>query len=59
VTKAVSNQFGGQGVADQMIRFNGYPFLEQESKEDESAFDEPSACDSWMNEPSLTLQSPT
>ncbi|BGP18692.1 hypothetical protein JCM10213_006913 [Rhodosporidiobolus nylandii] len=28
VTKAVSDQFGGGGIADQMIRFNGYPLLE-------------------------------
>jgi len=42
VTKAVSDQFGGHGIADRMIRFNGYPFLEQEDKEDSEAFDEPS-----------------
>ncbi|KAM0755906.1 hypothetical protein T439DRAFT_320603 [Meredithblackwellia eburnea MCA 4105] len=30
VTKAVSDQFGKGGIADQMIRFNGYPFLEAE-----------------------------
>lgn len=46
VTKAVSDQFGGGGVADQMIRFNGYPFLEKEDKEDgDHAFIEPSECD--------------
>ncbi|GAA5894043.1 hypothetical protein JCM6882_007969 [Rhodosporidiobolus microsporus] len=28
ITKAVSDQFGGGGIADQMIRFNGYPLLE-------------------------------
>ncbi|GAA6022759.1 hypothetical protein JCM10207_000406, partial [Rhodosporidiobolus poonsookiae] len=28
VVKAVSDQFGGGGIADQMIRFNGYPLLE-------------------------------
>ncbi|BGP42339.1 glycerol ethanol, ferric requiring protein [Rhodotorula kratochvilovae] len=28
VTKAVSDQFGGGGIADQMIKFNGYPLLE-------------------------------
>jgi hypothetical protein len=46
VTKAVSNQFGGGGMADQVIKFNGFPFLEQESKEDEDAFFQPSewAC---------------
>jgi H+/Cl- antiporter ClcA len=27
-TKAVSDQFGGGGIADQMIKFNGYPLLE-------------------------------
>lgn len=42
VTKAVSDQFGGQGIADQMIKFNGYPFLEKEDKEDGDAFIEPS-----------------
>ena len=30
VTKAVSDQFGGGGIADQMIRFNGFPLLENE-----------------------------
>jgi chloride channel 3/4/5 len=30
VTKAVSDQFGNGGIADQMIRFNGFPFLENE-----------------------------
>lgn len=30
VTKAVSDQFGGGGIADQMIRFNGMPLLENE-----------------------------
>ncbi|RSH90660.1 glycerol ethanol, ferric requiring protein [Saitozyma podzolica] len=43
VTKAVSNQFGGGGMADQVIKFNGFPFLEQESKEDEDAFFQPIA----------------
>ncbi|KAK8845412.1 hypothetical protein IAR55_006125 [Kwoniella newhampshirensis] len=45
VTKAVSDQFGGGGIADQMIRFNGYPFLEKEDKEDatDHAFIEPIA----------------
>lgn len=30
VTKAVSDQFGKGGIADQMIRFNGFPLLENE-----------------------------
>lgn len=30
VTKAVSDQFGKGGIADQMIKFNGFPFLENE-----------------------------
>lgn len=30
VTKAVSDQFGRGGIADQMIRFNGFPLLEHE-----------------------------
>lgn len=30
VTKAVSDQFGKGGIADQMIRFNGFPYLESE-----------------------------
>ncbi|RXK39132.1 chloride channel, other eukaryote [Tremella mesenterica] len=42
VTKAVSDQFGGGGISDRMIRFNGYPFLEKEDKEDGEAFIEPS-----------------
>jgi hypothetical protein len=29
-------------MADQVIKFNGFPFLEQESKEDEDAFFQPS-----------------
>lgn len=43
VTKAVSDFFGGGGISDQLIRFNGYPFLEKEDKEDDDyAFIEPS-----------------
>jgi len=43
VTKAVSDYFGGGGMADEMIRFNGFPFLEKEDKEDGNhAFVEPS-----------------
>lgn len=44
VTKAVSDQFGGGGISDHMIKFNGYPFLEKEDKEDptDHAFIEPS-----------------
>ncbi|THH05633.1 hypothetical protein EW145_g4647 [Phellinidium pouzarii] len=30
VTKAVGDFFGINGIADEMIRFNGYPFLEKE-----------------------------
>ncbi|GAA5897340.1 chloride channel protein [Sporobolomyces salmoneus] len=30
VTKAVSDQFGKGGIADQMIKFNGYPLLEND-----------------------------
>lgn len=33
VTKAVSDQIGSGGIADQMIRFNGFPFLEKEDAE--------------------------
>nr|XP_018266605.1 chloride channel, other eukaryote [Kwoniella dejecticola CBS 10117]OBR88763.1 chloride channel, other eukaryote [Kwoniella dejecticola CBS 10117] len=45
MTKAVSDQFGGGGIADQMIRLNGYPFLEKEDKEDttDQTFIEPIA----------------
>jgi len=44
VTKAVSDQIGGGGMADEVIRFNGYPFLEKEDKEeDDHAFIEPIA----------------
>ena len=43
VTKAVSDSFGKGGIADQMIKFNGYPFLEKEDKEgNDEAFIEPS-----------------
>ncbi|WVN87310.1 uncharacterized protein L203_102488 [Cryptococcus depauperatus CBS 7841] len=34
VTKAIGDQFGGGGIAGQMIRFNGYPFLGKTDKED-------------------------
>jgi chloride channel 3/4/5 len=30
VTKAVGDCFGTGGIADEMIRFNGYPYLERE-----------------------------
>lgn len=30
VTKAVGDFFGINGIADEMIRFNGYPFLEKD-----------------------------
>lgn len=30
VTKAVSDYFGKGGIADQMIRFNGFPLLESD-----------------------------
>jgi len=43
VTKAVSDQIGGGGMADEVIRFNGFPFLEKEDKEaDHDASFEPS-----------------
>lgn len=29
VTKAVGDFFGGVGIADELIRFNGYPLLEK------------------------------
>lgn len=32
VTKAVGDWLGTGGIADEMIKFNGYPFLEQEDK---------------------------
>lgn len=34
VTKAVSDRFGKAGIADRMIWFNGFPFLD--NKEDHS-----------------------
>lgn len=47
MTKGVSDWFGGGGIADQMIRFNGFPFLEKEDKEDgDHAFVEPSKSNS-------------
>lgn len=43
VTKAVGEQFGKGGIADQMIRFNGFPFLEKEDAEaGDKTFIEPS-----------------
>ena len=30
VTKAVGDLLGTNGIADEMIKFNGYPFLEKE-----------------------------
>lgn len=46
VTKALSDQFGGHGMADETIKLNGYPFLEKEDKEDgDHAFIEPSRLD--------------
>jgi len=30
VTKAVGDLLGTKGIADEMIRFNGFPFLERE-----------------------------
>ena len=30
VTKAVGDFLGTNGIADEMIKFNGYPFLEKE-----------------------------
>jgi chloride channel 3/4/5 len=32
VTKSVGDWFGKGGIADQMIRFNGFPFLEKEDQ---------------------------
>jgi hypothetical protein len=40
VTKAVSDQFGKGGIADQMIRFNGFPFLDKEDHQ----FNESGRC---------------
>lgn len=42
-TKGIGDFFGGGGIADYMIRFNGFPFLEKEDKEaDDPAYMEPS-----------------
>lgn len=50
MTKAVSDQIGGGGMADEMIRFNGFPFLEKEDKEaEDDSFIEPSK----LSEPKL------
>jgi len=58
VTKAVSDYFGGGGMADEMIRFNGFPFLEKEDKEDgDHAFVEPSRSPACDHHRSLTRQS--
>ena len=40
VTKAVSEFFGKGGIADQAIRFNGYPNLDKE----DIAFNVPGQC---------------
>lgn len=32
VTKAVGDFLGTNGIADEMIRFNGFPFLEKEDR---------------------------
>lgn len=32
VTKAVGDLLGTNGIADEMIKFNGYPFLEKEDQ---------------------------
>jgi chloride channel 3/4/5 len=37
VTKSVGDLFGKRGIADESIRFNGYPYLDKE----EHAFDIP------------------
>jgi chloride channel 3/4/5 len=43
VTKAVGDSFNGHGIADTMIKFNGFPFLEKEDKASgDHAFIEPS-----------------
>ena len=43
VTKAVGEKVGKGGIADQMIRFNGFPFLEKEDAETgDKAYIEPS-----------------
>ncbi|GMK56525.1 hypothetical protein CspeluHIS016_0303650 [Cutaneotrichosporon spelunceum] len=41
VTKAVNDQFGKGGIAEQMIRFNGFPFLEKEDAESGKSLLEP------------------
>lgn len=44
MTKSVSDQVGKGGIADQMIRFNGYPFLEKDDAESgDKGFNEPIA----------------
>lgn len=32
VTKSVGDWFGGAGIADEMIKFNGYPYLDKEEQ---------------------------
>ena len=41
VTKAVGDFLGTTGIADEMIKFNGYPFLEK----DDHAYNVPGASD--------------
>ena len=33
MTKAVGDFLGTNGIADEMIRFNGFPFLEKEDRD--------------------------
>ncbi len=40
VTKAVGDFLGTNGIADEAIRFNGYPFLDK----DDHAYNVPSTC---------------
>jgi chloride channel 3/4/5 len=60
VTKGVSEQISKGGIADQMIRFNGFPFLEKEDAEaGAKSFFEPSEWLACMSEYNANVQSHT
>lgn len=44
MTKAVGDLLGVTGIADEMIRFNGYPFLEK----DDHVYDVPGTFSSHL-----------
>ena len=45
VTKAVGDYLGVRGIADEMIRFSGYPILEREEEADHAIQSVPGASE--------------